>query len=315
MPANASRPARACPATASLLRGIDRPVDANAAQRLAQTARRHSLDGFVQGLSAAGSIGRRLLCWSAPVSERPRGSCRGSPEGPGGAGEGQQHRDKGRAVCAGNRHNAAHTAAGTCVPPVSACKMPPVTQPATAAALTCEGQVHSPSGLHRAWVRTSPCLFHLVSLDAVVLLPSHWQGPHGPCGPSWPILVRSGPYGPDGTFALQQPARLAQLPGLAWSTDFGCISGDAEWKTAHPLAPLASQLLHLFLFLTHDDPLVFLALPEQASLSLLILWTSGQFDSRVACCALAVSRVAKRYHWWHVQSSTYTRARTHLICC
>lgn len=83
---------------------------------------------------------------------------------------------------------------------------PPLhSQPTTAAALTCEQQVHSPSGLHRAWVRTSPCLFHLVSLDAVVLFPSHWQGPHGP----------SGPYGPDGTFALQHlhsfPAWLGLL--------------------------------------------------------------------------------------------------------
>lgn len=126
----------------------------------------------------------------------------------------------------------------------------------------------------------------------------------GPFGPS-------GPYGPDGTFALQH--LHSSCP--TWSTDFGCISGDAEWKTAHLLVPLASQLVHLFLFLTHGDPLVFLALPEQASLSLLILWTSGQFDSRVwpcsavLCCVPyceAISLVARPIF------SQYTRAHTHI---
>lgn len=77
-------------------------------------------------------------------------------------------------------------------------------------------------------------------------------------GPSWPMLVL-------GAHLLSSTLHSS---GLAWSTDFGCISGDAEWKTAHLLVPLASQLLHLFLFLTHGDPLAFLALPDQASLSL-----------------------------------------------
>lgn len=88
-----------------------------------------------------------------------------------------------------------------------------------------------------------------------------------------------------------------------WSTDFECISADAEWKTAHLLVPLGSQLVHLFLFLIHDDPLVFLAPPSQASLfafDSVDLW-SVRF-SCVLCSA--VSRIAKRYHWWHVKSST-----------
>lgn len=241
-------------------------------------------------------------------AETPEGLQR-APEGRGAERGSQQAQGQGADCLCRKQAQRSTPCRGTAVPPVLV-KSPPVTQPASAAALTCEGQVHSPSGLHRAWVRTSPCLFHLVSLDAVVLFAAHRQGLHGPSGPSGPFGP-SGPYGPDGTFALQH----LHSSGPAWSTDFGCISGDAEWKTAHLLVPLASQLLHLFLFLTHGDPLVFLALPEQASLSLLILWTSGQFDSRVwpcsavLCCVPyceAISLVARPIF------SEYTRAHTHI---
>lgn len=133
-------------------------------------------------------------------------------------------------------------------------------------------------------MRTSPCLFHLVSLDAVVLFAAHWQGlhgPFGPFGPSWPIWpIRSWRN-------ICCPALHSSGP--AWSTDFGCISGDAEWKTAHLLVPLASQLSSSILVL---NPRRSPRLPctPRASLSFAFdsvdLWSVRFSCVALLCCAL-----------------------------
>ena len=152
--------------------------------------------------------------------------------------------------------------ARTSVPPV---KATPVTQPASAACTNMRGGrfTHRRSSTEHGY---EPVLASSISsplTPSSLFLPL--AGPAWSIWSIWPILAHLGPSGPYWSWRyICSPALHSS--GLARSTDFCCISGDAEWKTAHLLVPLASQLLHLFLFLTHGDPLAFLALPEQASL-------------------------------------------------
>lgn len=124
-------------------------------------------------------------------------------------------------------------------------------------------------------------------------------------------LGPSGPYGPDGTFAL--PSRELSKAWLGLLT-LAASRVTPSGKLPTCWYPWPPSFLHLFLFLTHDDPLAFLALPDQASLSLLILWTSWSVRfSCVAllCCALLCPVLRSDIIGGTSNLLPNTRARTH----